>query len=102
MSSIAAADVHKIVLACEAGMGSSVLVVSQLKKQLKDLPVTVEHTSVSRIPADADLVIVHRSLAERARQVAPGHPVVAFDVFIGDPVFARVADALRSGTAIET
>ncbi len=102
MSSIAAADVHKIVLACEAGMGSSALVVSQLKKQLKDLPVTVEHTSVSRIPADADLVIVHRSLAERARQVAPGHPVVAFDVFIGDPVFARVADALRSGTAIET
>jgi len=83
-------------------MGSSALVVSQLKKQLKDLPVTVEHTSVSRIPADADLVIVHRSLAERARQVAPGHPVVAFDVFIGDPVFARVADALRSGTAIET
>ena len=102
MSSIAAADVHKIVLACEAGMGSSALVVSQLKKQLKDLPVTVEHTSVSRIPADADLVIVHRSLAERARQVAPGHPVVAFDVFIGDPVFARVAEALRSGTAIET
>jgi len=102
MTSIAAADVHKIVLACEAGMGSSALVVSQLKKQLKDLPVTVEHTSVSRIPADADLVIVHRSLAERARQVAPGHPVVAFDVFIGDPVFARVAEALRSGTAIET
>ena len=102
MTSIAAADVHKIVLACEAGMGSSALVVSQLKKQLKDLPVTVEHTSVSRIPADADLVICHRSLAERARQVAPGHPVVAFDVFIGDPVFARVADALRSGTAIET
>ena len=102
MSSIAAADVHKIVLACEAGMGSSALVVSQLKKQLKDLPVTVEHTSVSRIPADADLVICHRSLAERARQVARGHPVVAFDVFIGDPVFARVAEALRSGTAIET
>ena len=94
MSSIAAADVHKIVLACEAGMGSSALVVSQLRKQLKDLPVTVEHTSVSRIPAD-------RSLAERARQVAPGHPVVAFDTFIGDPVFTRVAEALRSGTAIE-
>ena len=102
MSSIAAADVHKIVLACEAGMGSSALVVSQLKKQLKDLPVTVEHTSVSRIPADADLVIVHRSLAERAKQVAPGHPVVAFDVFIGDPVFTQVAEALRSGAAIET
>ncbi len=101
MSTIAGADVHKIVLACEAGMGSSALVVSQLKRQLKDLPVTVEHTSVTRIPADADLVITHRSLADRARQVAPGHPVVAFDTFIGDPVFTRIADALRTGSTIE-
>jgi mannitol-specific phosphotransferase system IIBC component len=102
MTAIAAADIHKIVLACEAGMGSSALVVSQLKKQLKGLPVTVEHTAVGRIPADADLVITHRSLAERAKQVAPGHPVVPFDTFIGDPVFARIADALRAGTEIET
>ena len=57
MSAISAADVHKIVLACEAGMGSSALVVSQLKRQLAGLPVTVEHTSVTRIPADADVVI---------------------------------------------
>src|SRR6266508_2266379 len=101
MSTIAGADGHKLVLACEAGMGSSALVVSQLKRQLKDLPVTVEHTSVTRIPADADLVITHRSLADRARQVAPGHPVVAFDTFIGDPVFTRIADALRTGSTIE-
>jgi len=101
MTNIAAADVHKIVLACEAGMGSSALVVSQLKKQLQGLPVTVEHTSVTRIPDDADLVVTHRSLAERAKQVG-GHPVVPFDVFIGDPVFKRIAEALRSGSPIET
>ena len=101
MTAIAAADVHKIVLACEAGMGSSALVVSQLKRQLAGLPVTVEHTAVARIPADADLIITHRSLAERAKQVAGGHPVIAFDTFIGDPVFARIAQALRAGTAIE-
>jgi mannitol-specific phosphotransferase system IIBC component len=101
VTTIAAADVHKIVLACEAGMGSSALVVSQLKRQLAGLPVTVEHTAVARIPADADLVITHRSLAERARQVVAGKPVIPFDTFIGDPVFSRVADALRSGAAIE-
>ena len=101
MTSIAAADVHKVVLACEAGMGSSALVVSQLKRQLAGLPVTVEHTAVARIPADADLVICHRSLAERARQVAVGKPVIPFDTFIGDPVFSRVADALKSGATID-
>jgi mannitol-specific phosphotransferase system IIBC component len=101
VTTIAAADVHKIVLACEAGMGSSALVVSQLKRSLAGLPVTVEHTAVGRIPADADLVVTHRSLAERARQVVGERPVIAFDTFIGDPVFARIAEALRSGAAIE-
>jgi mannitol-specific phosphotransferase system IIBC component len=101
MSSIQAADVHKIVLACEAGMGSSALVVSQLKKQLKGMDVTVEHTAVGRIPADADLVLCHRSLAERAGQVAVGRVVIPFNTFIGDPVFARVVDALKTGKTIE-
>ena len=101
MTTIAAADIRKIVLACEAGMGSSALVVSQLKKELSGLPVVVEHTSVGRIPPDADLIICHRSLSERARQAGGGHPVVAFDTFIGDPVFRRIAEALRSGQAIE-
>jgi mannitol-specific phosphotransferase system IIBC component len=101
MTAIAAADVHKIVLACEAGMGSSALVVSQLKKQLAGLPVVVEHTAVGRIPPDADLIICHRSLAERARQASGGRPVVPFDTFIGDPAFGRIADALRAGAAIE-
>ncbi len=100
MSQIAAADVHKIVLACEAGMGSSALVVSQLRKQLFGLPVTIEHTAVGRIPADADLILCHRSLAERARQVAGGRVVVPFDTFIGDPVFAKVIVALRSGQPV--
>jgi mannitol-specific phosphotransferase system IIBC component len=100
MSQIEAADVHKIVLACEAGMGSSALVVSQLKRQLAGLPVTLEHTAVGRIPADADLILVHRSLAERANQVAEGRVVIPFDVFIGDPVFARVVDALRTGKTV--
>lgn len=102
MSQIEAADVHKIVLACEAGMGSSALVVSQLKRQLTGLPITIEHTSVGRIPADADLVLCHRSLAGRAGQVAQGRVVIAFDTFIGDPVFARVVDALRTGKTVSS
>ena len=102
MTQIEAADVHKIVLACEAGMGSSALVVSQLKRQLAGLPITIEHTAVGRIPDDADLILCHRSLAERATQVAPGRVVIPFDTFIGDPVFARVIDALRTGKTVSS
>ncbi len=100
MTTIEAADIHKIVLACEAGMGSSALVVSQLKRQLAGLPIVIEHTAVGRIPADADLILCHRSLAERATQVAPGRVVIPFNTFIGDPVFKRVVDALRSGRTV--
>jgi mannitol-specific phosphotransferase system IIBC component len=100
MTQIEAGAVHKIVLACEAGMGSSALVVSQLKRQLAGLPITIEHTAVGRIPEDADLILCHRSLAQRASQVAPGKVVIPFDVFIGDPAFARVVAALKAGSTI--
>jgi mannitol-specific phosphotransferase system IIBC component len=101
MASIVGSDVHKVVLACEAGMGSSALVVSQLKRQLAGLPVEVVHTAVGRIPDDADVILCHRSLSNQARMAAPGHVVIPFDTFIGDPVFKRVVDALRNGTALE-
>lgn len=101
MSSIVGSDVHRLVLACEAGMGSSALVVSQLKRTLSGLPVVVEHTAVSRIPAEADLILCHRSLARQAKMVAPDRVVIPFDTFIGDPVFKRIADALRNGTTIQ-
>ncbi|HEY8870183.1 MAG TPA: hypothetical protein VIM30_12455 [Candidatus Limnocylindrales bacterium] len=101
MASIAGSDVHKVVLACEAGMGSSALVVSQLKRQLAGLPVEVVHTAVSRIPNDADVILTHRSLSNQAKVAAPDHVVIPFDTFIGDPVFKRVVDALRNGTTLE-
>ena len=37
-------DVHKIIVACDAGMGSSVMLASQLRKELRKYSVTVEHT----------------------------------------------------------
>ena len=66
MGSINGKDVRKIVVACDAGMGSSVMLASQLRKQLKKFSVTVEHTPVNSIPADADVVVTHTGLAARA------------------------------------
>ena len=52
-------------------MGSSVMLASQLARQLKKNGVTVEHTPVNTIPADADVVVCHAGLADRARGSAP-------------------------------
>jgi mannitol-specific phosphotransferase system IIBC component len=101
MASIDASDVHKLVVACDAGMGSSVMLASTLKKQLKGMPVTVEHTPVDRIPSDADLILVHQGLADRARATGPERVVVPFQLFIGDPAVASVVATLKNGGRID-
>ena len=100
MGSINGRDVHKVVVACDAGMGSSVMLASQLRKQLRKYSVTVEHTPVNSIPGDADVVITHSGLLDRARAVAPDTIVVPFQLFLGDPAVTAVVRAIESGTEI--
>lgn len=97
MATINGKDIHKLVVACDAGMGSSVMLASQLRKQLKKFSVTVEHTPVNSIPGDADVVLTHNGLAARARVAAPGKVVVPFQVFLGDPAVTAVVRAIESG-----
>ena len=101
MSAIPASEIKKIVVACDAGMGSSVMLAGNLKRKLKNNGVTVDHTPVSAIPDDADLVITHAGLAERARAAAPGKPVVAFQIFLGDPAVEKVVKAIQEGGSVD-
>jgi len=101
MTSIDASTVRKLVVACDAGMGSSVMLASTVRKQLKKTPVSVEHTPVDHIPDDADVVLCHAGLAERARAAVPGRVVVPFKLFIGDPAVTRVVAALKDGGTID-
>jgi mannitol-specific phosphotransferase system IIBC component len=100
MASINGKDVHKLVVACDAGMGSSVMLASQLRKQLKKFEVTVVHSPVSQIPADADVVVCHAGLAAQARAKSPETVIVPFQMFIGDPAVARVVAAVRDGGVV--
>lgn len=100
MSSIDSKDVRKIIVACDAGMGSSVMLASTLRKQLKGTAVTVEHTPVNSIPTDADVIVCHVGLADRARKSAPGKVFVPFQVFIGDPAVTKLIAAIKNGGTI--
>jgi len=98
VASVSAADVKKVVVACEAGMGSSVMVAKALAKQLKELGIEVTHSPVNRLAASgADLVLCHRSLSGRAKQAVPDLVVIPFDMFLGDLAIASVVEALLSG-----
>ena len=97
MPTINGSAVKKVTVACDAGMGSSVMLASQLRRTLAKNGITVEHTPVNAIPADADVIVCHRSLAERARVSAPNAPIVTIQVFIGDPAINTLVKAINSG-----
>jgi mannitol-specific phosphotransferase system IIBC component len=100
MTTINGSDVHKLVVACDAGMGSSVMLASTLKSQLKKQHITVEHTPINEIPSDADVIVCHEGLADRARGVAGDTPIVPFKVFLGDPAVTNVVNAIKNGQDI--
>lgn len=101
--SISAADVKTIILACEAGMGSSLMSVNSLKKKLKAASVTdvtVVHKPAREIPANAQVVVVHKGLAKTAASKAPDAVVVAFNHFLNDPAFDNLVKAFVDKTDI--
>jgi mannitol-specific phosphotransferase system IIBC component len=101
MTTIDGSNVKKLIVACDAGMGSSVMLASTLKKQLAKNGVTVEHSPVASIPDDADVVVTQSGLADRARASVPGVPVVPFQLFLGDPVVAKLVKAIQDGSTVE-
>jgi len=95
MNAVAGSEVRKIIVACDAGMGSSVLVATQLAGALAEFSVTVKSASVHEIPADTDIVLCQRGLVTRVRAVVPDKVVLGFQLFLGDPVFDQVVRAIR-------
>lgn len=101
MATVSGSDVKAIVVACEAGMGSSVMVAKQLAKQLKSQGVSVTHSPVNQLSAtEHDLVLCHRGLSQRAKQAVPESVVIAFDMFLGDLAIAQVVESIKSGLPI--
>src|SRR3972149_3838498 len=101
--SISAENIKTIIFACEAGMGSSLMSVNSLKKKLKAAQISdvvVVHKPAREIPADAQLVIVHKGLAKTAMAKAPNAVVLAFNHFLNDPVFDRLPTSPSEKTDI--
>lgn len=101
--SILATDVNTIILACEAGMGSSLMSVNSLKKKLKKAKitsVTVKHLPAREVPANAKVVVVHKGLAKVVRGKAPEAVVVTFNHFLNDPAFDALVQAFVDGSEI--
>lgn len=99
--SIKGSDVRTLTVACDAGMGSSVMVAGAMKKRLAPHGVEVVHSPVNEVASDTQLIMCQSGLAERAAKVAPNAVIVTFEQFIGDPAFARIEQAIKNGETIE-
>lgn len=89
-------EISKIVFSCDAGMGSSAMGASILRKKVKAAGIGVEvtNTAISDIPADADIVITHHTLTDRARTVAPGAEHISIDNFLKSPEYDKLIERL--------
>ena len=96
-------EVSTIIIVCEAGVGSSLIVVNQTKKKLQKANVEgykVIHKPARLVPEDAKMIICHKGLSKLVRKRVPGAVVVAFTMFLNDPAIDRVVSALANGTEI--
>ncbi|SDN19744.1 PTS system, mannitol-specific IIC component [Paenibacillus sp. yr247] len=91
-----ASEVQKIVFSCDAGMGSSAMGASILRKKMKEaaIDVTVVNTAISEIPTDADIVITHKSLTDRARNQAPKAEHISIENFMKSPEYDALVKRL--------
>jgi PTS system mannitol-specific IIC component len=87
----------KIVFACDAGMGSSAMGASMLNSKLKKAGINavVVNSAVNEIPADADIVITHKDLTERAKQYQPQALHISVEDYINSPEYERLINQLK-------
>ena len=91
--------IHRIVFACDAGMGSSVMGASVLRDKIRKAGlagVTVENKAVADLEDDADLVISQNQLTDRARLRAPGSRHLSVDNFMNSPVYDAVVQEIKA------
>ena len=97
-STISAEKISKIAFACDAGAGSSALGATTFRKKLKKNNIEgieVEHYNIEDVPEDADVIVVHKNLADRARRSHQDKRIVTIENFIGDPSLESLLDELK-------
>ena len=90
-------QIHAIVFACDAGMGSSAMGASVLRKKIQDAGhegVTVVNKAISDLTDSFDLVVSHQDLADRAAQRTPSAVHVAVDNFMASPRYDEIVELI--------
>jgi PTS system mannitol-specific IIC component len=91
--------ISNVVFACDAGMGSSAMGATVLRKMLKDAgvtDVTVTNKAITNLDETADLVITHQDMTARAQSQAPHAEHVSVENFMNSPQYGMVVEHIKA------
>ncbi len=97
-------EIRSIVFACDAGMGSSAMGASVLRKKIQAAghgEVTVVNKAISNLADDVDLVVTHQDLTDRAKLKTPSAIHVSVDNFMGSPRYDEIVELVSQSNAEE-
>ncbi|MGE5988337.1 PTS mannitol transporter subunit IICBA [Klebsiella michiganensis] len=89
--------VRKIIVACDAGMGSSAMGAGVLRKKVQDAGlsnISVTNCAINNLPPDVDLVITHRDLTERAMRQVPQAQHISLTNFLDSGLYTSLTERL--------
>lgn len=91
-------EVRSIVFACDAGMGSSAMGATLLRKKFRatGIAIPVTNAAINDLPADADLVLTHQDLTARARLKLPDAEHLSLQDFLKSPVYDQLVARFSS------
>jgi len=104
-SSAPRSTISSIVFACDAGMGSSAMGASVLRKKIEAAgysDVTVVNKSIANLSDDVDLVVTHQDLTARAQQRTPSAVHVSVDNFMASPKYDEIVEMIRQANTSVT
>lgn len=84
--------VQSIIVACDAGMGSSAMGASLLLKKVQGsgLDIDVINLPINNLPANVDIVVTHEDLTDLARQHAPNAHHISLTNFLDGSVYDQL------------
>lgn len=97
------ANVTNIIVACDAGMGSSAMGASLLAKKIKSagLDINVTNCAINNLPGDVDIVITHKDLTARAIQHAAQAKHLSLTNFLDSSLYdGLVTELLAAGQSV--
>src|SRR5699024_8375444 len=89
--------IEHIIFACDAGLGSSAMGATMIRNKLKDAgikSISVTNIAISNLPTDAQIIITHIDLTERAKEKQPNAYHVSVDNSLNSPEYDRVVDTI--------